>query len=382
VYFATHKLATQSGVMVTGSHNPPDQNGFKIVIAGTTLSAQAIQGLKQRILEQDFSQGQGQIQHKDITDLYRDTVCDKVNLNRQKPLKVAIDCGNGVAGLIVPDLLNQLGVEVLPLFTEVDGHFPNHHPDPSQPKNLAQLIELVKTQQADVGLAFDGDGDRLGVVTETGKIIYPDQLVSLFAQAVLKQHQGAKVIYDVKCSRHLADIIKAAGGEPMMWKTGHSLIKAKLKQSGALLAGEMSGHIFFQERWYGFDDAAYSAVRLLEILSHTKLSLGQLMASFPQDVATPELSIDTEDEAKFHIIEGIIANEQQESSACFKGAQLNAIDGLRVDFTKGWGLIRASNTTAKLVLRFEAADEATLKAIQQKFKQAIQQVDAALDLPF
>ena len=301
LYFATHILSTSSGVMLTGSHNPANYNGLKIVIKGETLAEQGIYNLYERIKARDFSSGAGRYDRKEFVSSYIDRITQDVKLKRK--LKVVIDCGNGIAGHVAPQLMRALGCEVSELFCEVDGDFPNHHPDPSVPENLQDLINAVKTQQADVGLAFDGDGDRLGVVSNQGEIIWPDRQLMLYAIDVLKRQPGAQIIYDVKCTRHLAGIIEQHGGQPLMWKTGHSLVKAKLCETGAPLAGEMSGHTFFKERWYGFDDALYTAARLLEILAQDSRSCGEIFAALPDSVNTPELKLMLPEERKFIFME-------------------------------------------------------------------------------
>ena len=346
LYYAANVLAGKSGVMLTGSHNPSNYNGFKIVIAGDTLANEQIQALHTRLKTNDLSWGEGSIERVDILSPYADVITQDIKLARR--LKVVVDCGNGAAGVIAPQLIEALGCEVIPLFCEVDGNFPNHHPDPGKPENLVDLIAKVKETNADVGLAFDGDGDRVGVVTNTGTMVFPDRLLMLFAQDVLERNPAAEIIFDVKCTRRLAPWIEEYGGRPLMWKTGHSLIKKKMKETGALLAGEMSGHIFFKERWFGFDDGIYSAARLLEILSKRQETAEELFEAFPNDISTPEINIDVTDESKFSIIDAL--HDAQWGDA----AELTSIDGVRVDYPHGWGLVRASNTTPVLVLRFEA----------------------------
>ena len=374
LYYATHTLTGKTGVMLTGSHNPPNYNGFKVLIAGDTLANEQIQALHQRLKNNDLTRAQGSITQVDILDRYYQQILGDVVLARR--LKVVVDCGNGAAGVIAPRLLEALNCEVVPLFCEVDGHFPNHHPDPSKPENLADLIATVKRTGADLGVAFDGDGDRIGVVTNAGTIIYPDRLLMLFAKDVIARNPGTDVIFDVKCTRRLTPLVNSYGGRPVMWKTGHSLIKKQMKVTGALLAGEMSGHIFFKERWFGFDDGIYAAARLLEILSQQKQSAETLFASFPNDISTPEINIQVTDESKFTIIDAL------ERNARWGDAQLNSIDGLRVDYPTGWGLVRASNTTPMLVLRFEADSEAELRRIQQLFHTQLKAVAPDLQLPF
>lgn len=373
-YFATHTLGTPSCVMVTGSHNPSNYNGFKIVLAGNTLSTDEILGLHRRIEEERFHSGNGSTSSNEISPSYINRITEDVKVSR--PLKVVIDCGNGVAGNIAPKLIKSLGCHVLPLYCDVDGNFPNHHPDPSDPKNLQDLARTVIETRADIGLAFDGDGDRIGLVTNSGKIIPADRLLMLLAKDIITRNPGATVIYDVKCSRRLQGLIVGYGGKPLMWKTGHSHIKRKMKEANALLAGEMSGHIFYKERWYGFDDALYTACRLLEIISSRSDSLDALFGSFPDDINTPEMTISAPDDRKFRIV------EQLQRNAAFPGGRLTDIDGLRVDFPDGWGLVRASNTSPKLVCRFEADTDQALSRIQDTFRSQLQAVDSQLQIPF
>jgi phosphomannomutase/phosphoglucomutase len=370
LYFATHELDNGSGVMVTGSHNPANYNGLKIMLGGETLSGEAIQKLLQRIRTGDFASGHGAQSSEDVRRAYLDRIVGDIAV--AAPLKVVLDAGNGIAGELAPLLVEELGCEVIPLYCEVDGDFPNHHPDPGKPENLADLIERVKAEGADIGLAFDGDGDRLGVVTNTGKIIWPDRLLMLFARDVVSRNPGADVLYDVKCSRRLAGVISEAGGRPIMWKTGHSLMKAKMKESGALLAGEMSGHIFFGERWMGFDDGLYSAARLLEILGIEDRHCDEVFEDFPEDISTPELNVEVTDETKFLLMEKLGREGD------FGDGNISTIDGIRVEFTDGWGLCRASNTTPVLVLRFEAETEEALERIKAVFREQLQK--AAPDL--
>lgn len=374
LYYAANVLAGKSGVMLTGSHNPSNYNGFKIVIAGDTLANEQIQALHTRLKTNDLTWGEGSIERVDILSRYADEIVKDIKL--AKKLKVVVDCGNGAAGVIAPQLLEALGCEVIPLFCEVDGNFPNHHPDPGKPENLVDLIAKVKETNADLGLAFDGDGDRVGVVTNTGTMVFPDRLLMLFAQDVLERNPDAEIIFDVKCTRRLTPLIKEYGGRPLMWKTGHSLIKKKMKATGALLAGEMSGHIFFKERWFGFDDGIYSAARLLEILSKQQQTAEELFETFPNDISTPEINIDVTDESKFSIIEAL--HDAQWGEA----AELTSIDGVRVDYPQGWGLVRASNTTPVLVLRFEADTEAELQRIKDVFHAQLKRVAPDLQLPF
>ncbi|EWH03093.1 phosphomannomutase/phosphoglucomutase [Halomonas sp. BC04] len=375
LYFATHVLeGTASGVMVTGSHNPPDYNGFKIVLGGETLSGEAITALYRRIESGDLSEGQGSVRQDDLRDAYLERILGDITLAR--PLKAVVDCGNGVAGELGPKLIERLGADTIPLFAEIDGTFPNHHPDPGKLENLQDLIREVKASDADIGLAFDGDGDRLGVVTPSGQLIYPDHLMMAFAEDMLSRNPGAKVIFDVKCTGNLAGVVERAGGTPEMWRTGHSLIKARMKETGALLAGEMSGHIFFQERWYGFDDGIYGAARLLEILSRQDEDADTFFARYPQDIGTPEINVQVTDETKFDLV----ARLAREGDFGEDGVK-TTLDGIRVDYSDGWGLCRASNTTPVLVLRFEGKSDEALARIRARFADALQQVDPALTLP-
>ncbi len=372
LYFGAHQDEQCTGVMITGSHNPANYNGFKMMLAGHTLSGDDIQALKQRILGQNYSEGTGSKSDLDIRQQYLQRILEDVTL--EKKLKVVVDCGNGIPGELAPQLIEQLDCEIIPMYCDVDGNFPNHHPDPGKPKNLVDAIAKVKETGADLGLAFDGDGDRVGVITNTGHIIYPDRIMMLFAEDILQRNPSAEIIYDVKCSRLLANVIREAGGKPTMWRTGHSLIKQKIKESGALLGGEMSGHIFFKERWYGFDDALYSAARLLELLAKTDETIDQLFAKYPEDVSTPELNITVTDENKFDIV-------SQLQQFTFPGGEANHIDGVRVDYPDGWGLVRASNTTPVLVLRFEAENADALQRIRADFEQKLKEVDASLSIP-
>ncbi|MGB5426206.1 MAG: phosphomannomutase/phosphoglucomutase [Gammaproteobacteria bacterium] len=374
LYFATHYLDTQSGVMVTGSHNPPDYNGLKMVIDGETLSGESIQSLHERIKAGKFISGEGSIEMINVVPDYIERIRSDVTVAR--PLKVVVDCGNGVAGGVIPRLLKGLGCEVTELFCEVDGNFPNHHPDPSKAENMQDLIAAVADTQADIGLAFDGDGDRLGVVTADGRIIWPDRVLMLYAIDILTRNPGGQIIYDVKCTRYLDTIIREHGGEPLMWKTGHSFIKAKIKETGALLAGEMSGHIFIKERWYGFDDALYAAARLLEILARDERSSTEVFAALPDSVNTPEINVTMREGEPPVFINQLL------ESAHFEGATVSTIDGLRAYFEDGWGLVRASNTTPVLVLRFEADSDEALARIMGDFRRVMLQVNMHLSLPF
>ena len=360
-----------SGIQVTGSHNPKDHNGFKMVLAGRAIFGEDIQALRRRIEAEDYRQGQGRRAAMDILAEYRQRIVSDCKLAR--PLKVVVDCGNDIAGASATGVLRALGCHVTELFTEVDGDFPNHHPDPSKPENLRDLIRSVRETRADLGLAFDGDGDRLGVVTADGQNIYPDRQLMLFARDILARHPGAPIIFDVKCSQRLGEAIRAAGGKPIMWKTGHSLIKARLKEIGAPIAGEMSGHIFFGERWYGFDDATYTAARLLEILSrHPDPSA--VLNALPTSFSTPELNVACA-EGEHHEVVAKLRQQVEEGRLAFKGAiEIITIDGVRAEYADGFGLVRASNTTPVLVLRFEGHTQAALERIEAQFMAALRAV--------
>ena len=374
VYFATHLFSTGSGVMVTGSHNPPEYNGLKMMVAGETLAAESIQDLRRVVEKGDFSKGAGKVEQADVSAPYLDRIASDVKLAR--PMTVAIDCGNGSPGAIAPKLFRRLGCEVIELFCEVDGNFPNHHPDPSKPENLKDLISELARTDAEVGLAFDGDGDRLGVVTKNGRIIYPDRQLMLFAAEVLSRNPVAEIIYDVKCTRNMAPWIEKHGGRPLMWKTGHSLMKAKLKESGAPLAGEMSGHLFFKDRWYGFDDGLYSGARMLELLSRAPNATA-VLEGLPDSISTPELNIALPAEGENH---KLIAELQK--SARFEGStSVNTIDGLRVEYPDGFGLMRASNTTPVIVLRFEGDSDTALERIQREFMAVLKKARPDIQAP-
>ena len=373
LYFAAYHLGTLSGVQVTGSHNPPDYNGLKIVLAGQTLSGDEIQGLRQRIESDNFASGQGTYSTHDIREEYLQRITSDVKLAR--PLHIVVDCGNGVPGATAPELYRRLGCTVTELYCDVDGHFPNHHPDPSNPHNLEDLIKRLKSE-GELGYAFDGDGDRLGVVTKAGNIIYPDRQLMLFAADVLERNPGAEIIFDVKSTRNLFSWIRERGGRPTLYKTGHSLIKKKLQETGAPLAGEMSGHIFFKERWYGFDDAMYVGARLLEIVSRHE-DVGAVLEQLPDAVSTPELGVKTAEGENYTLIDKL------KQTARFEGSkELITIDGLRVEYEDGFGLARPSNTTPTIVVRFEADDEKALKRIQEDFRKALLAVKPDLQLPF
>ena len=353
----------RSGVMVTGSHNPKDYNGFKMVLAGKAIHGEEIQNLRRRIEAEDYTLAKGRSAAMEILPEYLARIVGDCKLSR--PMKIVVDSGNGIPGASAPGILRALGCEVIELYSEVDGDFPNHHPDPSQPENLVDLIRTVRETGAELGLAFDGDGDRLGVVTNDGQIIYPDRQLMLFATDILKRQPGATIIYDVKCTQRLAPVIRKAGGTPLMWKTGHSLVKAKLRETKAPLAGEMSGHIFFSERWYGFDDATYTAARLLEILSRSK-NPSKVLNALPTSFSTPELNVPCAEDEPKAVVQQLLA------TAKFPGAkEIITIDGLRVDYDDGFGLIRASNTTPVLVLRFEGHTPQALARIEAEFMAAL-----------
>ena len=376
VYFGGFQLRTGCGIAVTGSHNPPDYNGFKIVVGGDTLSGDAITDLYARIAEDRLHTAatQGNIAERDISDDYVARITADVQIDRR--LKIVVDAGNGVAGVLGPRVLEAIGAEVTPLYCEIDGNFPHHHPDPSEPKNLLDLVQMVQRLDADLGIAFDGDGDRLGVVTRDGETIYPDRLLMLFAADVLERNPGAVILYDVKCTGRLPGHILRHGGSPLMWKTGHSLIKAKMRETEAELAGEMSGHFFFAERWYGFDDGIYAAARLLEILAARAESPTEQLNALPNGVSTPEIKVDAPAGDPHTFV------ERFRTAARFEGGRSSTIDGLRVDWPDGWGLVRASNTTPVLVLRFDADSQPALSRIQAAFREQLLALDPGLVLPF
>ena len=363
-YFAAHHLGVGSCVSVTGSHNPPDYNGFKMVLGGETLFAERIQELRRRIEDGRFAKGKGTLSRAQVDQAYLERIVGDVKVSR--PMKIVVDCGNGVAGGLAPELFRRMGCEVIELFCEVDGNFPNHHPDPSKPENLKDVVRVLKETDAELGFAFDGDGDRLGVVTKDGEIIYPDRQLMLFAADILTRNPGATIIFDVKCSRWVAQSVRYQGGVPLMWNTGHAFIKGKLKETGAPLAGEMSGHMFFKERWYGFDDAMYAGARLLEIVSRWP-DANWPLRHLPNAISTPELNLKMK-EGEPH---ALIAKLQK--SGKFPGAkELITIDGVRAEYADGFGLARASNTTPVVVLRFEADTKAALERIQNEFKAALE----------
>jgi phosphomannomutase/phosphoglucomutase len=376
VYFGCYHLRTGCGVSITGSHNPPDYNGFKIVVGGETLSGNAILDLHARIAEDRLLETKtpGTLSERDIGEDYVHRIAGDVQVGQR--LKVVVDAGNGVAGALGPRVLEAIGADVTPLFCDIDGTFPNHHPDPSEPHNLEALVQMVQRLDADLGIAFDGDGDRLGVVTKSGKYIFPDRLLMLFAADVLERNPGAVIVYDVKCTGRLPTHILRHGGSPLMWKTGHSLIKAKMRETEAELAGEMSGHFFFAERWFGFDDGIYAAARLLEILDAGGMSPEELFATLPDGISTPELKVEAPEGEPHAFV------DRFKLVAKFEGARLSTLDGLRVDWPDGWGLVRASNTTPILVMRFDADTNAAMARIQQAFREQLLLVQPDLKLPF
>ena len=374
LYFAAYTRCGGSGVMVTGSHNPPQYNGIKVVLDEVALQGEAIGTLHQRIVDGELRKGAGSLRQEALLESYLDEMADAVQLRR--PLKVVVDCGNGMAAQCAPELLRRLGCEVVPLYCEVDGSFPHHHPDPNRPENLQQLQRTVLDEGADLGIAFDGDGDRLGVVSSSGEIIWPDRLLMIFATDLLSRHPGAEVIYDIKCSRHLAEVISRAGGVPSMWRTGHSMLKQRMRERGALLAGEMSGHLLLKEGWFGFDDALFAAARLLEILSH-KAQPAEVFAALPDAVSTPELQLQMGPGEHYRLMDKLLARQD-----FFDGARLLSIDGLRVEYADGWGLVRASNTTPTLVLRFEADTQSALQRIEERFRSLLRELEPTLKLPF
>lgn len=382
LYFASHVLPMDCAIILTGSHNPSEYNGLKMILDSVTLAEQRIQTLYQRIIQRNFhivdATHQGNFRENDtLITQYIQYIAKQIQLPRK--LKIVVDCGNGVAGRVAYPLFSALGCEVIELYCDVDGRFPNHHPDPSVAENLQDLIAAVNTHQADIGLAFDGDADRLGVITPHGHIIWPDRLMMLFSKDILHRHPGGKIVFDVKCSYHLPTVIKQHGGIPLMCPTGHSLVKSTMKKENALLAGELSGHIFFKENWFGFDDGLYSACRLLAILAAQPRTIDALFDDVPDSVNTPELKIPMADDQKFDFMATL--THQLQHSADFSEANIMTIDGVRVEFSDGWGLLRASNTTPCLVARFEAQSEAALARIQALFKTQLNLI-APLDMPF
>jgi phosphomannomutase / phosphoglucomutase len=378
VYFAANQtlgsIQPKSGIMITGSHNPSNYNGFKMVLGGAAIYGEQIQSLRKQIEGEHFHQGTGQRSTFNIFPQYLKYIVGDVRLAR--PMKIAVDCGNGVGGAFAGELFRALGCDVRELFCEVDGNFPNHHPDPAHLENLQDLIHNLANTDNELGLAFDGDADRLGVVTKDGQVIFPDRQMMLFAKDVLSRHPKGQIIYDVKCTRNLAPWIEQHGGQALMWKTGHSLVKAKLKETGAPLAGEMSGHIFFKDRWFGFDDGLYTGARLLEILSKVA-NPSEVLNALPNAICTPELQLPCAEGESFLLLEKIKANPQFPSSQ-----SINTIDGVRVEYADGFGLARPSNTTPIVVLRFEADSDEAIKRIQGEFKKTLLAVKPDAKLPF
>lgn len=374
VYFATHHLSSNTGVMVTASHNPAHHNGFKIVLNGKTLSDQGIQALVARIQRNAFAKGVGRIEACNIIPDYIDAICKQLTL--KKPMKIVIDAGNGAASEIAPVVFRRLGCEVVELYCQYDGRFPNHHPDPTIPDNLKDVIAAVKREHADIGLAFDGDADRLGIITNKGEIIWPDRQMMIFSKDVLSRHPGEKIIFDVKCSRVLPEMIKQYGGQPIMWQTGHSILKAKMIAEHAPLAGEMSGHIFFKDGWYGFDDGIYVGARLVSIVSGYSESVSDIFDALPKTANTPELKLPMPENQKARFMQKLSTQSD------FSGANKITLDGLRIEYDFGWGLIRRSNTSPYLILRFEADSEKNLTKIQDIFRKQLLTIDQTLQLPF
>jgi len=361
--------------MVTGSHNPANYNGFKIVLEQKTLAKEALMSLYHRIVRNDFKSGQGQAEQRDLEAAYLDRIQSEINLSR--PLKVVLDAGNGIAGPVAQSLFTTMGLEVIPLFCEVDGNFPNHTPDPSDMKNLQQLQQAVKEHQADLGIALDGDGDRIGLINELGEVILPDRILMLLAKDVISRNPGCDVIYDIKSSRRLNHFISQFGGRPTMWKTGHTLMKLKMAEQNAMLGGELSGHFYFRDRWYGFDDGLYAAARVMELISFGYGTVSELFSEFPDDVSTAEIVINSDEHRKFQIISSIAGDPRLQ-----QGARVSTIDGIRSDFNDGWGLVRASNTTPRITLRFAGDDANALQRIQMLYKQVLLDHAPELQLPF
>jgi phosphomannomutase/phosphoglucomutase len=370
LYYAAKKNVSKSGIMITGSHNPKDDNGIKMVINDKPVSGTEILSLTKFVPE--FDKTKKEIIKIDIIEDYINDVLQKIRLNHPENVKIVVDCGNGAAGCVAPELFKRLGCNVINLFSEIDGNFPNHHPDPGKIANLQDLIEAVKDEKADLGLAFDGDGDRVGLVTEKGDVVFPDKIMMLFAEDVLAKNNGGQIIFDVKCSNSLAQIIESNGGEPIMSPTGHFHIKNKLRETNALLAGEMSGHIFFNDDWYGFDDGHYAGVRIIDLINRSDSSIDQMVSRLPESFSTPELNIHVSDDIKFDIV-------QKFAEECLLDGNKITIDGLRIEFSNGWGLLRASNTTPKLVLRFEGESEADLKSIQENFLNEFKRICPEID---
>ena len=376
LYYAVEKFNTKNGVMITGSHNPKEYNGFKIILGGKTIFGQEIQDIKNDILQGTYSKDikKGHLEEKDVSDDYIDEL--RKNISLKRPMKICLDCGNGVGGVIAPQAFKEIGCEVIELFSEVDGNFPNHHPDPGNPMNLEDLQNKIKQSNADIGIALDGDADRVGIVDNSGKIIYPDIQMILYADQVLMKNKNATIIFDVKCSNLLKNFIEENSGIAYMSKTGHSYIKKNLFEKNALLAGEMSGHIFFNDRWFGFDDAIYAGSRMLEILSEKEESSSVIFSELPQNLSTPEINISVSDENKFSIISKLIKILEKENG------EISSLDGIRIDKDSSWGLIRASNTSPNLVLRFEGNTSQDLDQIKNVFKKAISKVDNTINTNF
>ena len=370
LYYAAKKSYSKSGIMITGSHNPKDDNGIKMVINNKPVSGTEILSLTKSVL--DFNGIKEEIIELDIIEDYINDVLQKITLDKPENFKVVIDCGNGAAGCVAPELFKRLGCNVINLFSEIDGNFPNHHPDPGKLANLQDLIKSVKAENADLGLAFDGDGDRVGLVTEKGNVVFPDKIMMLFAKDVLARNNGGQIIFDVKCSNLLAEIIKTNGGEPIMSPTGHFHIKNKLRETNALLAGEMSGHIFFNDDWYGFDDGHYAGVRIIDLINRSNSSIEEMISELPKSFSTPELNIYASDDSKFDIVKKF-------AEECSLDGKKITIDGLRIEFSNGWGLLRASNTTPKLVLRFEGSSENDLNKIQENFMNEFKRICPEID---
>ena len=370
LYYAAKKNISKSGIMITGSHNPKDDNGIKMVINDKPVSGTEILSLTKFVPE--FDKTKKEIIKIDIIEDYINDVLQKIRLNHPENVKIVVDCGNGAAGCVAPELFKRLGCNVINLFSEIDGNFPNHHPDPGKIANLQDLIKAVKDEKADLGLAFDGDGDRVGLVTEKGDVVFPDKIMMLFAEDVLAKNNGGQIIFDVKCSNSLAQIIESNGGEPIMSPTGHFHIKNKLRETNALLAGEMSGHIFFNDDWYGFDDGHYAGVRIIDLINRSDSSIDQMVSRLPESFSTPELNIHVSDDIKFDIV-------QKFAEECLLDGNKITIDGLRIEFSNGWGLLRASNTTPKLVLRFEGDSEDDLKTIQENFLNEFKRICPEID---
>ena len=375
-YFASYHLQANNCVMITGSHNAAEYNGLKTVIANNSLSGTGIQEIRQYLISKEYEVGEGTLQQKDISTDYIQRILSGVNIAEKTPLKIVVDCGNGSASEIAPRLFDALNCNAVMMFSEIDGSFPNHHPDPSQPENLKDLMDKIKEEKADIGFAFDGDGDRLGVVDADGNIIWPDRQLMLLAKDVLSRNKGSHIIFDVKCTRYLKSVIESNNGKALMWKTGHSFIKHKMNEVNAPLAGEMSGHIFFKERWYGFDDALYTAARFIEIFSNSKKTPTELFAELPYGVSTPEL--------RMSLAENEHTNFMKEfSDNIFTlNADIIDIDGLRAEYNDGWGLVRPSNTSPYIIFRFEGDTALALKRIKSEFRSIVRLIKPTADIPF